>query len=43
MAQITIRIPDEERQMIEEYCADEDLKISQVVRKAIREYLERNL
>ena len=41
MAQITVRIPDEDRNKLEQIAKEEDRKISYIVRKAIREYLDK--
>ena len=39
MAQITVRIPDEDRDKLEQIAQKEDRKISYIVRRAIQEYL----
>lgn len=39
MAQITVRISDEDRDKLEKIAQEEDRKISYIVRRAIQEYL----
>lgn len=41
MAQITVRIPDEDRDKLEQIAQEEDRKISYIVRRAIQEYLDK--
>ena len=41
MAQIASRVSEEEKQELEQYCKEHDIKISQLIRKAIKEYMER--
>ena len=38
---ISFRIPTEEKRALEEYCTENDLSMSQVVRRAIKEYLDK--
>lgn len=38
---ISFRIPAEEKHALEEYCAKNDLSMSQVIRRAIKEYLNK--
>lgn len=42
MSQISTRIPEEEKDRISIFAKDHDMKLSQVVRWAIREYLDRH-
>ena len=37
--QVAARISEEEKKRLIKYCRDNDLSISQVIRKAIREFL----
>ena len=39
MAQISVKISDEEREMYTNYCKKHDIKISQLVRWAIKAYI----
>lgn len=39
MASITLRIEEEEKKLLAEAAKKEDLSMSQVIRRAIREYL----
>lgn len=39
---LRVRVEDETRDRIEEYCLDNDLTISQIIRKALEEFLDRN-
>ena len=39
MAQISVKISDEEREMYTNYCKEHDIKISQLVRWAIKAYI----
>ena len=41
MAQITVRIPDEDRDKLEQIAQEEDRKISYIVRIDIQEYLDK--
>lgn len=41
MAQLNIRISDEDRKKLEEIAKEEDRSVSYLVRKAISEYLEK--
>ena len=38
--QVAARITEEEKDILIQYCEDNDLTMSQVIRKAIKEYLE---
>lgn len=40
--QISARFTEEERNKLVEYCSKNDLSVAQVIRKAVREYLEKN-
>lgn len=40
--QIATRIPDEEKEFIEVFCEENDISISQLIRRAIKEYIERH-
>ena len=42
MATISIRIEEEEKEALQKYANDNDLSVSQVVRKAIKEFLRMN-
>lgn len=42
MAQIATRVTEEEKQELEKYCREHDIKISQLIRKAIKDYLKNN-
>ena len=39
MAQIATRVSEEEKQELEKYCQEHDIKISQLIRWAIKEYI----
>lgn len=39
MAQIAARVTDEEKELLEQYCKDHDIKISQLVRWAVKDYM----
>ena len=41
MAQINVRIPDEDRDALEQIAQEQDRNISWLVRKAIQEFLEK--
>lgn len=43
MAQIAARVTDEEKQELELYCRENDIKLSQLIRKAVKEYLEKRI
>ena len=43
MASVTLRISEEEKQILAEAAKKEDLSLSQVVRKAIREYIAKHI
>lgn len=40
MAQLATRIDEQEKKKLEEYCKTHDIKLSQLIRWAIKEYLE---
>lgn len=40
--QIATRISDEEKEFIEAFCQENDMSISQLIRKAIREYIDKH-
>lgn len=42
MAQIAARVTEEEKQELENYCKEHDIKLSQLIRWAIKEYLEQH-
>lgn len=39
MTTISVRISEEEKKRIEEYARKEDLSMSQIIRKALKEFL----
>ena len=39
MAQIATRVTDDEKQLLDQYCAKHDIKISQLIRWAIKDYM----
>lgn len=39
MAQIAARVTDEEKQLLEEYCEQHDIKLSQLIRWAVKDYI----
>ena len=41
MSTISIRIPDEEKEAIMKYAKENDLSMSQVIRKAVKEFLDK--
>ena len=41
MTTISVRLSDEEKQAVEEFAKKEDLTMSQIVRKALKEFLEK--
>ncbi len=43
MAQIATRVSDEEKRELEQYCKERDIKISQLIRWAIKDYLDKNV
>lgn len=40
---VSVRLTAEDKTMLEEYAKANDMSMSQVLRKAVREYLERNI
>ena len=42
MTTISVRISQDEKQKIEEYARKEDLTMSQVIRKALKEFFQNN-
>lgn len=40
MTQIAARISEEEKRELEEYCREHDIKLSQLIRWAIKAYIE---
>lgn len=42
MIPLTVKIPEEDRQTLEEYCKENDMTMSQVVRKLIKDFLKNN-
>ena len=43
MNSISVRISDDEKDLLSQYASSQDLTISQVVRRAIKEFLQTNL
>ena len=41
MTTISVRLSEEEKRAIEEFAKKEDLTMSQIVRKALKEFLEK--
>lgn len=41
MPVITCRLSEDEKEMLEVFCIEEDLTMSQVIRRAIKEYIEK--
>lgn len=42
MTTISVRLEEEEKKVLQEYANENDLTVSQVVRRAIKDYLEKN-
>ena len=42
MTTISVRLEEEEKKALQEYANDNDLSVSQVVRRAIKEFMEKN-
>ena len=42
MIQIAARVSEEEKAELEKYCQEHDIKISQLIRWALRDYLDKN-
>lgn len=42
MIPLTVKIPEEDKQILEEYCKENDMTMSQVVRKLIKDFLKNN-
>ena len=42
MAQLATRVTQEEKEALEEYCKEHDITLSQLIRWAIKEYIENN-
>lgn len=42
MTTISVRISQDEKKKIEEYAREEDLTMSQVIRKALKEFFQNN-
>lgn len=40
--QIAAMVPEEDKEFIEVFCQEEDISIAQLIRKAIKEYIERH-
>ena len=40
MAVISVRLPDEEKQLFEEYCREQDITMSQVIRRLIKQLIK---
>lgn len=41
MVQITIRVEDAEKEALQNYAKENDLSVSQVIRKAIKEFMNK--
>lgn len=41
MAVISLRIPEEEKEKLDQISKEQDLNISQIVRRAIKEYIKK--
>lgn len=41
MVQITIRVEDTEKEALQNYAKENDLSVSQVIRKAIKEFMNK--
>lgn len=39
---VSCKMNEDEKEMLEMFCLEEDLTMSQVIRKAIKEYIERS-
>lgn len=42
MAQLATRVTQEEKAALEKYCKEHDITLSQLIRWAIKEYIENN-
>ena len=42
MKTISVRISEEEKQLLENYCDENDFSMSQIIRKLIKEFLANN-
>ena len=42
MAQIAARVSEEEKEALEKYCEEHDIKLSQLIRWAIKNYISDN-
>ena len=40
MSVITVRLDDIEKQLLQQYAEDEDLSVSQIIRRLIKEFLD---
>lgn len=40
MGHLTVRVPVTELEKLREYCKGEDLRVSQVIRKLVRDYIK---
>ena len=40
MTVITVRVDDIEKQLLQQYAEDEDLSVSQIIRRLIKEFLD---
>ena len=40
MTVITVRLDDIEKQLLQQYAEDEDLSVSQIIRRQIKEFLD---
>lgn len=43
MAQIATRVSEEEKEAFERFCRDHDIKISQLIRWSIKEYIDKTV
>lgn len=43
MIQIAAKVTEEEKAQIIEYCEQHDIKISQLIRKAVKEYITKEI
>lgn len=43
MTVITVRLDDIEKQLLQQYAEDEDLSVSQIIRRLIKEFLDENV
>lgn len=41
MTTLSVRISDEEKEKLEQFAKEQDLSMSQIIRKALKEYLDK--